>query len=268
MDVIHRIETGEIVLAFSLSLALWLLIIQNLYFSICYIFFFLSELFWMRKNISIKICSFPGAKWLEYTPGCRSDKESFWTISNFYKASVSLLNREILYARTKVPSQLYNLFPRMTTFLNVVWECMLSGSRQLKWSLIYCANTGQDAQPVMQNGNNSSHDLLFLSALCAYPPQLIPAGWKRNEWWVCMPRQWTAGSPKQVWNVYGPKISKIAYLKPAQVGSNMLYWHNFQDRHSCCFLCYLCPGKWETAKILSFPHFHLDRWLYSSGNCL
>lgn len=67
-------------------------------------FFSLSGVFWMRKNISIKICSFPGAKWLEYTPGCRSDKESFWNISNFYKASVSLLNREILYARNKVPS--------------------------------------------------------------------------------------------------------------------------------------------------------------------
>lgn len=160
------------------------------------------------------------------------------------------------------------------TFLDVVWERMLSGSRQLKWSLIYCANMGRDAQPVMQNGNNSSHDLFcvlfffwfFLSVLCAYPLQLIPEGRKHNDC-VCHGNE-LLGVPSKFEMCMAPNISKIAYLKPAQVWSNMLHWHNFQDRYSCCFLCYLCPGKWEIAKILSLSHFQLDRWLYSSGNCL
>lgn len=143
------------------------------------------------------------------------------------------------------------------TFLDVVWERVLSGSSQLKWSLIYCANMGRDAQPVMQNGNNSSHDLfcvfLFfvLSALHAYPPQLIPAGRKSNDC-VCHGNE-QLGVPSKFEMCMAPNISKIAYLKPAQVWSNMLHWHNFQDRHSFAFSAICVQVNEKQQKYSPFP---------------
>lgn len=121
VDVIRLIETGEIVLAFSCPVTpnYPILVLSHLFSFFCLFFFFFLSVFWMRKNISIKIWFFPGAKWLGYTPGCTSNKERFWTISNFYKANISLYSREMLYTRTRVPSQFYSLFLGMTALLNV-----------------------------------------------------------------------------------------------------------------------------------------------------
>lgn len=131
VEVTYLIKIGKL---FSLSLALWFLIIQYLYsIHIFFFFFFLLGVFWMRRNFSIKICSFPGAKWLEYTPGCRSDKERFWTISNFYEAGISLLNREILYARTQVSNQCYITYSQNDNIskrglgVQFTWKEVISG---------------------------------------------------------------------------------------------------------------------------------------------
>lgn len=90
VDVIHLIEMGEIVLASSCPVTPnYPIFVFSCPFGDWLGHFSLS-VFWTRKNISIKICSLPGAKWLGYSAGCRSDKERFWTISNFPKADISL----------------------------------------------------------------------------------------------------------------------------------------------------------------------------------
>lgn len=103
----------------------------------------------------------------------------------------------------------------------------------------------------------------FLSALGAYPPQLVPTEWK------CSDRVRRGGEqlriPSKSETSVAPAISEIAHLKPGQVRSYALHCCNFQERSSWCFLCYLCPRNENSKNSLPFP---ASKWLCSLDNCL
>lgn len=134
------------------------------------------SVFWMRKNISIKICSLPGAKWLGYTAGWRSDRERFWTISNFPKADFPLQQQQQGNASHRDSGA--QAIPRNDR-TSESWCC-------LKRQLNLCCFAGQKA--VMEFGNSSIS-----------PPFLCP--------W-CSPTSaggsTSFGDPNQIWKLCVP----------------------------------------------------------------